>query len=262
MTENHTPSARDIFGQRVERYMSMEVFSEEKYYQPVIEAARPRPDDKVLDLACGSGLLAVTLARQTATVVGCDITPEMVESANARLASSGATNLKFIEAEASELPFSDGSFDLVTCRTAFHHFPNPDTALAEIYRVLADGGRLVLSDVFGPDDRDTRATRERIEKLFDPSHIMSYRLSELEAMFSKAGFVSIRVAKEQSRGFPLTILLELDRLDDEKSRALLADLLEENLDKDLGGFLITKEHGRLFVHYQLVMVTTRKSTAS
>ena len=81
------------------------------------------------------------------------------------MADSDRGNVTLVEVPADALPLPDAHFSLVTCRFAFHHFPDPTAALAEAYRVLLPGGRFVIEDIFGPEDNALRLLRERIEKL-------------------------------------------------------------------------------------------------
>ncbi|MFJ2866009.1 class I SAM-dependent methyltransferase [Kitasatospora sp. NPDC087314] len=128
----------------------------------VVESARPRPGMRVLDLACGVGEPALTLAPlvgPSGRVVATDLVPEMVGYAGEAAAKAGAA-IVFGVADAERLPFADASFDLVTCRNAVMHFPDPGRALAEAHRVLRIGGRIVLT-ALGPP-RATPAVRATI----------------------------------------------------------------------------------------------------
>jgi len=247
-------SAREVFGRRVDRYAAIDIFSDEKFYQPLIGLAGPYAGMRVLDVACGTGLLTSLLARDAAEVVGMDVTPEMLGRARERIDASGQDNVTFVEAEAARTPFDTGSFDLVTCRTAFHHFPEPEAALGEMHRVLRVGGRLVLEDVFGPDDGGLRAVRERFEKLIDPSHVMAYRPAELRAMLADAGFSIEREVMPETEKLALDLILQLDRVEDPGDRDAIVAILEENLDVDLGGFRASRIDGELVLHWQTMMI--------
>ena len=77
----------------------------------------------VLDVACGAGHVAEAAAPFVRQVVGVDLTPALLALGSERLRESGVTNVLLQEGNAAALPFVDGSFDLVACRTALHHFP-------------------------------------------------------------------------------------------------------------------------------------------
>jgi ubiquinone/menaquinone biosynthesis C-methylase UbiE len=102
-------------------------------------------DDVLLDLACGTGAAVRQAAPTVRRAVGFDLSPEMV--AQARNLAANIANVEFREGDVSgPLPFSDGEFTATVCATAFHHFPRPLDTIAEMSRVLAPGGRLVIGD--------------------------------------------------------------------------------------------------------------------
>jgi len=121
------------------------------------EALRGRPR-RVLDLCCGTGDLTVMLARRGrggTRVVGADYSRGMLEVARRKLRREGlASRVEFVRADAGELPFADASFDAIGIGFAFRNltFRNPrrDRHLAEMLRVLAPGGRLVVAETSQP----------------------------------------------------------------------------------------------------------------
>jgi len=237
--------AADTFGDRADRYAKMAGFSDESYYRPIIEAARPVAGDTALDIATGTGFLPLILSRFVREAVGCDPAPEMLAKGLERPVDSGLSDITLVEAPADALPFPDAHFSLATCRFAFHHFPDPAAALAEAYRVLLPGGRLVIEDIFGPGDNAVRLLRERIEKLLDSSHVVAYRPGELQDLLEEAGFSVESIEKKAEAEWPLELILELDRVEDPFVRTELTALLRENLDRDLGGFTAIEIDGSL-----------------
>ena len=99
---------------------------------------------RVLDVACGTGVVAVTAARLGAKVTGLDLTPELLERAreNARLAN---VTIDFHEGDAEQLPFADGEFDVVLSQYGHMFAPRPDVVVAEMLRVLKRGGAIAFS---------------------------------------------------------------------------------------------------------------------
>lgn len=121
-------------------------------YPCILEEARRAmesiPVPSVLDVGCGTGMLSERLlgAFPSCRLAGVDLSPAMVERARARLAGRAEVR----EADAERLPFHDGAFDLVVCNDSFHHYPDPDRAAFQMWRVLRKGGALVLGDVWQP----------------------------------------------------------------------------------------------------------------
>ncbi|MFK8850767.1 class I SAM-dependent methyltransferase [Streptomyces sp. Ac-502] len=115
----------------------------------VLGLGSPAPGDRVLDVACGTGLVSRLFSGRVAEVVGLDLTAEMAEQAAPFLD-------RLVVAPAEKLPFDDGEFDLVVCRQGMQFMDLPD-AVEEMVRVVRPGGRVVLVNLcaYGPHDRDT-----------------------------------------------------------------------------------------------------------
>lgn len=111
-------------------------------------AIAPRPGQKILDLAAGTGASSVSLARSGAEVVAADFSPGMI--AEGRRRHGGIPNLRFVEADATNLPFADGEFDTVTISFGLRNVNEPKKALAELLRVTAPGGKLVICEFSHP----------------------------------------------------------------------------------------------------------------
>lgn len=114
----------------------------------VTRAVAPRPGQRILDLAAGTGASAVTLARSGADVVAADFSPGMI--AEGRRRHGDIANLAFVEADATALPFADDEFDTVTISFGLRNVNDPRRALAEMLRVTAPGGRLVIAEFSHP----------------------------------------------------------------------------------------------------------------
>lgn len=107
--------------------------------QPLVDVCAISAGQEVLDVAAGSGNVAVAAAREGARVVAADITPAMVELGVARSHAEGVT-VEWVEADAEELPFADESFDCVTSAFGAMLAPRPGVVAREAFRVLRPGG--------------------------------------------------------------------------------------------------------------------------
>jgi SAM-dependent methyltransferase len=110
----------------------------------VITATAVGEGDEVLDVACGTGNAAIPAAERGATVTGLDITPELLEDARRNAADAGV-EATFVEGDAEDLPFEDGSFDVVVSTFGCMFAPRHEAAAAEIARVLRPGGRIGIA---------------------------------------------------------------------------------------------------------------------
>jgi ubiquinone/menaquinone biosynthesis methyltransferase len=111
-----------------------------------------KPGERALDLACGTGDIAIALAERGATAIGLDITHRMVQ-----LAASRSKPVRFLTGDMMSLPFPTGAFDLVTTGYGLRNVPDLDAALDEIARVLKPRGRLLSLDFNRPDNAVVRA---------------------------------------------------------------------------------------------------------
>jgi len=130
-------------GERYEQWLAPTIFG--PWAVDLVARATPQPGERVLDVACGTGVVAREARRvlgTSATVVGVDLNAGMLDVARAR-EPDGA--IAWYEASAQALPFADASFTLVLCQQGLQYFPDRAGALGEMRRVLAPGGRIVLS---------------------------------------------------------------------------------------------------------------------
>lgn len=113
----------------------------------LIEYANPKAEECVLDVACGTGIVARLVASQSGTgknVIGIDLNPSMLNVAKNAALNEGF-EIEWREGSATKLPFLDEMFDVVFCQFSLQYFPDKLLALKEMYRVLKPNGRVLLS---------------------------------------------------------------------------------------------------------------------
>lgn len=180
----------DQFTRQAKPFREMAAHSEESSMRLVLEASGVGAEDTVLDLACGPGLTACEFAARARHVTGIDLTPAMIEQAELQQRAQGLENLTWRVGDITALPFADGSFSVVFTRYSFHHLLDPAAALAEMARVCAPGGRVVVVDVHTTTPEQAEAYNTA-EKLRDPSHTRALDLAELLAMMRDAGLADV-----------------------------------------------------------------------
>jgi ubiquinone/menaquinone biosynthesis C-methylase UbiE len=147
---------------------------------------------RVLDVACGPGVVTAAIASRAASVVAFDATEQMLEKARARCAKAGLRNVQFQCGDAESLPFEEAQFDGLITRLAVHHFANPQRAFDEMFRVLRPHGIAVIVDVVSSEDADESNLQNAIERLRDPSHVRMLPASELDACATRSGFSELQ----------------------------------------------------------------------
>jgi SAM-dependent methyltransferase len=153
----------------------------------VVEFASPKGTERVLDIGAGAGHTALALAPHVRLVVLTDPVQAMLEAARRVFEQAGVDNAEFMVATAEQLPFDNASFDIVTTRLAAHHFDDVPLAMREVARVLRPGGAFVFVDTLAPEDPQSAAFQDEVERLRDPTHRRIYTKSEWIAFCAPAG---------------------------------------------------------------------------
>jgi len=156
----------DVWSQRADAFRESPTHREGPDLELLVEWCEPGHDVKVLDVATGGGHVARRLRAEGCTVVTVDPAPGMKADVVAR---------------ADHLPFEDGSFDVVTCRIAAHHFPDIGAAVAEMAR--GSNRLLVIEDNLYRGDHV-----EEAERLRDPTHVRCYTEDEWKELLTDTGF--------------------------------------------------------------------------
>lgn len=175
------------YAKHAQAYVSSQSQSEGYDFERLVEISNPQPDWEMLDIATGGGHTALRFAPLVKSVVETDLTENMLQAAGQFVRSQGADHIEFRQADAESLPFEDGSFDLVTCRIAAHHFPAVPAFIHESTRVLKTGGVFVLQDHVLPEQEEAARHVDSFEKQRDPSHNRAFSESEWIDMIDKAG---------------------------------------------------------------------------
>ncbi len=202
-------------------------------YRRIVQLAAVGQGMKVLDLATGTGGVAREAAAAGADVIGIDISSRMLEIARRTCPPTASFQL----AEASALPFVNGSFDVTTCSFGLSHMPQAGPVLSQVRRVLKPEGRFVAScwgqEAFNPSRDAVQATLDRYgQNRSDPfGDIMNEELWKDPqrglTMLREAGFDEVNVAIERLEGVFAGATEALDRALAGPSRGELADAIAE-----------------------------------
>lgn len=170
----------------------------------LVEAAGLRPDERVLDVACGTGIvtrLAADRVGAEGSVAGLDPNPAML--AVAREAATGAAPIAWHEAPAEAMPLDDEGFDVALCGMGLQFFEDRVAGLREIHRVLVPGGRLV-ANVPGPTPPPLQAMADGLRRHVGPESagfvdavFSLHEADELRSLAEEAGFGSVEIRSEE-----------------------------------------------------------------
>ncbi|MGI9590535.1 MAG: class I SAM-dependent methyltransferase [Myxococcota bacterium] len=138
---SHRRTVQAEFTRQAESFARSTTLRAPEITQRMVEALGDRAAGRILDLACGPGVLTRVLAGEARRVVGLDLTARVLEVAR-RESEPSCTAL--VRGAAERTPFADGTFDGVTLRLALHHVPDPAAVLCEVRRLLRPGGRAVV----------------------------------------------------------------------------------------------------------------------
>jgi ubiquinone/menaquinone biosynthesis C-methylase UbiE len=184
-----------------ERYLVPLLFAPGADY--LVQFAGPGPGERVLDVACGTGIVARRAAPRVGTggtVVGLDLNEGMLEVA--RKASSGVRPaIEWRQGDATDMPLPDAAFDIAFCQQALQFFPDRAAALGEMHRVLVQNGRLALSVLRSIEHNPGyRLLAEALERHVGPdagsmmrSPFPSLSAEELRGLIKGAGFRNVKI---------------------------------------------------------------------
>src|ERR1044071_1309021 len=172
----HREQILDQFTRQATPFNTSAGIKDEAALRLIVEASGAGAEDTVLDVACGGGIVVCAFAPVVRHATGIDLTPAMLERARGLQQERGLSNVTWRLGDVLPLPFPDGAFSIVTSRFAFHHFENPGAVLAEMRRVCAPGGRVMVVDTEASPDPAKAAEFNRMEILRDPSHVRAMPL--------------------------------------------------------------------------------------
>lgn len=253
MSSGHRERILDQFTRQAESFAQAQAIRSPEALERIVKMADAGPDDTVLDVACGPGLLACAFARVVRHAAGIDITPAMLDQARKTQQEKSLTNVSWHSGDVLALPYPHQHFSIVVSRFAFHHMPDPLPALKEMVRVCKPGGRIVVADMApAPEKADALNAEERLR---DPSHVRAMPEQELRSLFAQAGLPAPKIDHYRLEG-------ELEDLlrrsfpregDAERIRKIFADSIPDDA-LDLN---TRQENGRIFFAFPVAILASR-----
>ncbi len=147
----------------------------------IISMSEVSQNDNVLDIACGTGIVACEFAKYAKSVVGLDITKDMITQSIKSQNEKNLTNMKFDLGNVENLPYENNNFDIVFTRYSFHHFLDTQKIFDEMIRVCKPNGKIMVVDVALKNEY--AIAYNHMERLRDPSHTKALTFDEFNVLF-------------------------------------------------------------------------------
>jgi len=252
---SHDSRILDQFTRQAVPFAAAAAIRNQEALNRIVQWAGTGPDDTVLDVACGPGLLACAFARVAKHATGIDMTPAMLEQARKTQQEQGLKNLSWLPGNVYSLPFPPAQFSIVSSRFVLHHLQDPLAALQEMKRACKPGGRIVVADMAPIPGK--AAALNAAERLRDPSHVRALPVDELRGLFTQAGLGAPQVTSYRmedqleyllSRSFP-------NEGDADRLRRMYADsIASDSLDLNT-----RQENGKIYYSLPVSVLVAQKS---
>jgi ubiquinone/menaquinone biosynthesis C-methylase UbiE len=252
MEVKHQERILDQFTRQAVPFSTAPAIRNQEALDRIVEMAGAGPDDTVLDVACGPGLLVCAFAKMVRHATGIDLTPAMLERARELQRQQGLQNVTWQQGDVLPLPYEDGTFSIVSARFAFHHFLDPLAVLKEMKRVCQAGGRIVVAD--SAPDREKADAFNAVERLRDPSHVRAMPVEELREMFRSAGLQDPRIATYRLEG-ELEDLLRRS-FPNEGDADRIREMFERSLSDDALDMATRREDGKIYYGFPVAILAS------
>ncbi len=249
-------AAQDQFARQSSHYGKGHILERLEDVEAVLSELRLPPRAVVLDVATGGGHTGLFFARRGHEVTLSDLTQAMLDQASRAAVEEGLTVSTRLHS-AESMPYADGTFDLVTCRVAPHHFTSPARFVEEVARVLKRSGRFLLIDGTVEDGQpEAEQWAHEVEKLRDPSHNRLLTPNTWRSLCTSAGLRVEHVSITPFQQPDLNWYFEVAATPEENRREVLR-WVEEAPESARHLFRITKEGDRIVWWWQrLTLVAT------
>jgi ubiquinone/menaquinone biosynthesis C-methylase UbiE len=253
----HSELIREQFTRQAAPFSTAAPIASEAALNMILDAARAGPEDEVLDVACGGGLVVCAFAPRVRHATGIDMTAAMLERARALADEKGIANVSWREGDVERLPYPDAAFSIVVTRFAVHHFLRPEAVFREMVRVCRPGGRVVVVDSCASPDPAKAAEFNRLEKLRDPSHARCLNLEELKGLYRGGGLVEPQTSFYELRDEVKNLLARsFPNPGDEQK---IIDLFAASIEDDRLGIRVRREGDKLLYAYPVAILVAEKA---
>lgn len=196
---NHDHIVIAQFDGQAAAYATSSVHAQGEDLQEIAAYAASIGAQRVLDMGCGGGHVALSVASTVAEVVAYDVSPQMLSTVAKIAQAKGLSTISTVLGSVESMPFDDASFDCVITRFSAHHWHHFERGLDEARRMLRSGGKALFADIIAPEETVCDTFLQTIEMLRDSSHVRDYRLSQWHAALHRAGFTPTKTTPRRLR---------------------------------------------------------------
>ncbi|HEY4679448.1 MAG TPA: methyltransferase domain-containing protein, partial [Candidatus Angelobacter sp.] len=247
---SHNSRILDQFTRQAAPFAAAAVIRNQQVLDRIVQWAGAGPDDNVLDVACGPGLLACAFARVAKHATGIDMTPAMLEQARKTQQEQDLKNLSWQQGDVYSLPFPPDQFSIVSSRFVFHHLQDPLAALREMNRVCKSGGKIVVADM-APQPEKADALNAA-ELLRDPSHVRAMPEDELRGLFKQTGFATPQIHHYRMEGKLEDLLTRSFPNEGDADR--LRQIYADSIDEDTLDLNTRRADGKIFYSFPVTVL--------
>lgn len=251
---SHDSRILDQFTRQAVPFSQAQAIRNEEALNRIVQWAETGPDDTVLDVACGPGLLVCAFARVARHATGVDLTPAMLEQARKLQQEKGLNNVSWQPGNVYSLPFPQRQFSIVSSRFAFHHLQAPLAALKEMKRACTPGGRIVVADMSPMPAK--AAALNAAELLRDPSHVRALPVNELRELFEQAGLAAPQVTSYRMEGELEDLLAR--SFPNEGNAERLRKIFADSLADDALDLNTRRENGKIYYSFPVAVLVSKR----
>lgn len=247
---------KEQFDKQAENFANWSVSRNVEYLNGYFDFCDIQETDNLLDVACGPGEFTIFASKRITQATGIDISENEIKIAKQLALDFGLTNVIFDCRDVENLSYPDNSFSVVSCKSAFHHFINPDKVFKEMKRCCENEGKICIQDIRAYDDGYVNQYFENLDKLIDISH---------HKALSEAEFNQLYIDNEVNmvRDFKLEVDLNMNEylghaVQEQDNRTKIESLINDGLsDKRLQDYLF-KKNGELFFKRPVYLILGSK----
>lgn len=176
---------RSQFNRQAQHFSKWPVTTNQEYARAYFNFCAMTPDDRLLDISCGTGDFCIFCAQNISHATGVDLSEKMIALAIRQSMGSGAENTAFRCGDASNLPYRNDTFSIVISKSAFHHYSNHTAIFREMIRCCSRHGRISVQDIVAYDDAKVNDFFESFERMVDPSHKVTCSKSFIRDLYQQ-----------------------------------------------------------------------------